>query len=88
MKNICLNKTCSECEGTKLKKFVLSIKFGGKNINELTNLTITDLNEFFKKEFLKLKGSTIRDSSTTFKRNSKQANIPRKCWFNLFNTIS
>jgi excinuclease ABC subunit A len=50
-------QVCSECEGTKLKKFVLSIKFANKNINELTNLTISDLNNFLQKENSKLKGS-------------------------------
>jgi excinuclease ABC subunit A len=50
-------RECSECEGTKLKKFVLSIKFQGKNIDELTKLTISDLNRFLEKENKKLKGS-------------------------------
>ncbi len=52
-----IEQECSECEGTKLKKFVLSIKFQNKNINELTNYTIFELNEFFEKEKNKLKGS-------------------------------
>ncbi len=52
-----LERECSECEGTKLKKFVLSIRFQGKNIDELTKLTISDLNSFFEKEKKKLKGS-------------------------------
>ncbi len=50
-------RDCSECDGTKLKKFVLSIRFQRKNIDELTKLTISDLNKFLEIEKKKLKGS-------------------------------
>jgi excinuclease ABC subunit A len=52
-----VEQECSECNGTRLKKFVLYIRFGGKNINDLANLTISNLNSFLEKEFSNLKGS-------------------------------
>lgn len=40
--------TCPDCHGTRLKKEVQWIKVGGKNITELTSLSITDLYRFFE----------------------------------------
>ena len=38
---------CLACSGTRLKKEILAIKIGNKNINDLTNMSIKDLKEFF-----------------------------------------
>jgi excinuclease ABC subunit A len=46
--------TCSTCNGGRLKKESLSVKFQGKNISEITGLSIQRVAEFFSK--LKLKG--------------------------------
>ncbi len=46
--------TCSTCNGGRLKKESLSVKFQGKNISEITGLSIQRASEFFSK--LKLKG--------------------------------
>ncbi|GMU94674.1 MULTISPECIES: excinuclease ABC subunit UvrA [Ignavibacterium] len=46
--------TCPVCNGGRLKKESLSVKFAGKNISELTNLSINRAIEFFSK--LKLTG--------------------------------
>ncbi|MCX6152264.1 MAG: excinuclease ABC subunit UvrA [Ignavibacteriales bacterium] len=46
--------TCSTCNGGRLKKESLSVKFNGVNITEVTNLSILNALEFFKK--IKLKG--------------------------------
>jgi len=46
--------TCSICNGGRLKKESLSVKFQGKNISEITGLSIQRVAEFFSK--LKLKG--------------------------------
>ncbi|MCX8028944.1 MAG: excinuclease ABC subunit UvrA [Brevinematales bacterium] len=40
-------KLCGECNGDRLNKFALSVKFLGKNIMELTKLTASSLKEFF-----------------------------------------
>ena len=37
---------CDECHGTRLKKEILSIKVGGININEMTDLSVKHLKEF------------------------------------------
>ena len=37
---------CDECHGTRLKKEILSIKIGGININEMTDLSVKHLKEF------------------------------------------
>ena len=39
---------CDECNGTRLKKEILCIKIGGKNINEMTEMSIKQLKEFLK----------------------------------------
>ncbi|MCA2004776.1 MAG: excinuclease ABC subunit UvrA [Ignavibacterium sp.] len=46
--------TCPVCNGGRLKKESLSVKFAGKNISEITNLSINRAIEFFSK--LKLTG--------------------------------
>jgi excinuclease ABC subunit A len=46
--------TCPVCNGGRLKKESLSVKFAGKNISEITNLSINRTIEFFSK--LKLSG--------------------------------
>jgi excinuclease ABC subunit A len=46
--------TCSTCNGGRLKKESLSVKFQGKNISEITGLSIQRAAEFFSK--LKLTG--------------------------------
>ncbi|MEI6866195.1 excinuclease ABC subunit UvrA [Flavicella sp.] len=38
---------CDECKGKRFKKEVLEIKFKGKNIDDVLNLTIEDAVEFF-----------------------------------------
>ncbi len=37
---------CNECGGRRLKKESLAVTIGDKNISELTNLSITELNQF------------------------------------------
>ena len=41
---------CEDCDGKKFKKEILDIKYEGKNIYELMNLTIEESSEFFKME--------------------------------------
>ncbi len=43
------NVTCSECNGTRLKKEALAVKIDGKNINDLTKLSIKEAWHFFGK---------------------------------------
>ena len=38
---------CSECNGARLKKEVLSVTVGDKNIRELTEMTVVDVKKFF-----------------------------------------
>lgn len=40
-------KVCSTCNGGRLKKESLSVKFGGKNISEVSSLSIERAKEFF-----------------------------------------
>ena len=42
------NMHCDECNGARLKKEILCIKIGGKNINELTDMSIRHIQEFLK----------------------------------------
>ena len=40
---------CDECNGARLKKEILSIKVGGININEMTDLSVKSLQEFLRR---------------------------------------
>ena len=40
------NSKCPTCNGARLRKEILSIKVGNKNINELTDMSIKDAKEF------------------------------------------
>ncbi len=40
---------CPECEGKRLRKEALYVKVGGKNISELTSMSVEDLSEWFDK---------------------------------------
>ena len=44
-----IEQECSLCHGTRLKKEILSVLINGKNIYEMTNMSIADLYEFMKK---------------------------------------
>lgn len=48
-------KNCSSCNGGRLRKESLAVKFSGKNISEITSLSILRAIEFFKR--VKLKGN-------------------------------
>ena len=42
------NLDCPECKGSRLKKEILSIKVGDKNINELTEMSIFRIQEYLR----------------------------------------
>ena len=42
------NMHCDECHGARLKKEILCIRVGGKNINEMTDMSIRQLQEFLQ----------------------------------------
>ncbi len=42
------NMHCAECNGARLKPEILSIKINGKNINEITAMSIKQIQEFLK----------------------------------------
>ncbi len=52
---------CSTCHGARLKKEVLSIKVGDKNINELTELSIVKIKEYLQSLQLNKKEKMIAD---------------------------
>jgi len=41
------NKPCPQCHGARLKPEVLAVKVGGKNISEVTNMSVLETKEFF-----------------------------------------
>ena len=43
------NLDCPTCKGSRLKKEILSIKIGSKNINELTDMSINKMQEYLRK---------------------------------------
>ena len=42
------NMHCDECNGARLKKEILSIRINGKNINEMTDMSINQIQDFLK----------------------------------------
>ena len=54
-------RACSTCHGARLKKEVLSVKVGDKNINELTELSIVKIKEYLEKLELNKKDRMIAD---------------------------
>ena len=55
------NSHCEECNGARLKKESLSVKVGGKNINELTDMPINRIKEFLNTLELSKKDKIIAD---------------------------
>ncbi|MBE7053637.1 MAG: excinuclease ABC subunit UvrA [Ruminococcaceae bacterium] len=53
------NRVCPECHGHRLKKEVLAVKIGGKNIYEVTQMPIRDCKEFFDNLVLSEKEKAI-----------------------------
>jgi excinuclease ABC subunit A len=42
------NKTCPSCEGARLKKEVLAVTFGSKNVYELTSMPVSETSRYLK----------------------------------------
>ncbi|KJS83466.1 MAG: excinuclease ABC subunit A [Peptococcaceae bacterium BICA1-8] len=43
------NKPCPQCQGARLKPEILAVKIGGKNVSEVTAMSILESKEFFDK---------------------------------------
>lgn len=54
-------KPCYDCHGARLKKESLSVKVGGKNINELTDMSIDKIKDFLNSLELNNKDKMIAD---------------------------
>ena len=52
---------CPECNGARLKKEVLSVRVGNKNINELTSMSIDKIKEYINSLELNKKDKMIAD---------------------------
>ncbi len=69
LENYMVEHTCETCHGARLKDDVLSVKLGGKNIFEVTEMSIKELIPFFdnlklseeKKEIAKLVMKEVQD---------------------------
>ena len=44
-----LTMECDACHGQRFKRDVLEVKFNGKNINDILNMTVSEATEFFEK---------------------------------------
>ncbi len=55
------NLDCPTCKGTRLKKESLAVRVGGKNINELTEMSIDRIQEFLNNLELSKKDAMIAD---------------------------
>ena len=64
------NQDCPDCHGARLSDSVLCIKINGKNINELTSMSVVDIKKFLSK--LKLKGKDSIIAETIIKEVDKR----------------
>ena len=55
------NSECHECHGARLKKEVLAVRVGNKNINELTDMPINKIKEYINSLSLNNKDKMIAD---------------------------
>ena len=55
------NSDCPTCKGSRLKREILSIKIGDKNINELTNMPINKIQEYLRSLELSEKDKMISE---------------------------
>ena len=55
------NLDCPTCKGSRLKREILSIKIGDKNINELTNMPINKIQEYLRNLELSEKDKMISE---------------------------
>lgn len=55
------NSPCTTCNGARLKKEVLAVKIGGKNINEMTEMSVVSLKDFLDHLELSEKDAMISD---------------------------
>ena len=55
------NSDCDECNGARLKKEVLAVKVGDKNINELTNMPINRIKDYINSLELSKKDRMVAD---------------------------
>ena len=55
------NSECTTCNGARLRKEILSIKVGDKNINELTEMSINKIKEYLNNLVLNNKEKLIAD---------------------------
>ena len=53
---------CELCQGKRLNESALSVKIGGKNISEVCDLSIIDMNDFFASVYIDEDKKTIADS--------------------------
>ncbi len=58
------SRTCPECGGARLKKEVLAVTVGGKNINETVSMSVINEIEFFKSLVLTPRQSVIAEQIT------------------------
>ncbi len=63
-------KPCETCHGARLKKEVLAVKVGDKNINELTDMPISEIKKYLETLELSKKDKMIADQ--IFKELSKR----------------
>ena len=64
------NSDCPTCKGARLKKEILSIKINGKNINQLTQMSINKIQSFLRK--LKLNKTQAMISEQILKELEKR----------------
>lgn len=55
-------KTCKQCQGKRLNKYALSVKIGGKNIYDLSGMSIKDAVQFFKNVYIDQSEREIADN--------------------------
>ena len=75
---------CPTCEGARLRKEILSIKVGDKNINELTDMSINQIKSYLNN--LELTKTEAMIADMILKEIDKRLRSAR-LWIRIFNII-
>lgn len=70
-----LNEICPDCAGQRLKPEALSVRISGKNINDITSLSIEKAAEFFEHYFKKLTSRQKEIAQNVIKEISDRLNF-------------
>ena len=75
-KNLLVELVCEECKGTRYKSSILDIKYDGKNIHEVLQLTVREAMAFFHAAPRLVQRLKVLDDVGLVGQHLREAGIP------------